>query len=339
MIESSLVPSMKRPAAAMSVMKKPSAASTLPKPAWYDVPDEKARLQNYLISAAKLVNDEDNTTSEVPLQDPAKITKEQFQAALFDSFNNHIYGFGRPRTRPVELDVYFGVKEGPEQASHHHAGISFYKQEHQFLPFKLAMRQRHGIATHWSTSHTKRRSIIRYLHSKPVVDPHPLEWTRDGRKLNLAHECEEPFVARLWNSDRELRVSDPFDPKKSKKRESFTKLDLSAMVVSEQLQTPCAVLTHVMTKGTKTMKLWVHMRQSKLKQFIREAYDLEGAKLQAELEKESEWKLIERFARDVICEALGATVVGRKFATIFPKLSITKDRLRVPPSPPSSMLI
>ena len=81
-----------------------------------------------------------------------------------------------------------------------------------------------------------------------MVDPHPLEWTRDGRKLNLAHECEEPFVARLWNSDRELRVSDPFDPKKSKKRESFTKLDFSAMAVSEQLQTPCAILTHVMTK-------------------------------------------------------------------------------------------
>ena len=120
------------------------------------------------------MNDEDNTTSEVPLQDPAKITKEKFQAALFDSFNNHIYGFGRPRTWPVELDVYFGVKEGLEQASHHDAGISFYYQEHQFLPLKLAMRQRHGIATHWSASHTKRWSIIRYLHMpterKPVVD-------------------------------------------------------------------------------------------------------------------------------------------------------------------------
>ena len=99
------------------MMKRPSAASSFPKLDWYDVPDEKARLQNYLISAAKLVNDEDNTTSEVPLQAPAKIAKEQFQAALFDSFNNPIYGFGRPRTRPVELDVYFGVKEGLEQAS------------------------------------------------------------------------------------------------------------------------------------------------------------------------------------------------------------------------------
>ena len=98
---------MKRPAAAMSVMKRPSAASSFPKPDWYDVLDEKARLQNYLISAAKLVNDEDQTTSEVPLQDPAKTTEEQFQAALFDSFNNPIYGFGRPRTRPVDLDAYF----------------------------------------------------------------------------------------------------------------------------------------------------------------------------------------------------------------------------------------
>ena len=44
------------------------------------------------------------------------------------------------------------------------------------------------------------------------------------------------------------------------------------------------------------------MRQSKLKQFIREAYDLEGAKLQAESEKESEWELVEQFARDGSCQ-------------------------------------
>ena len=91
---------------------------------------------------------------------------------------------------------------------------------------------------------------------------------------------------------------------------------LSLSLISELwlCQNNCKLLVQSLPmlwpKGTKTMKLWVHMRQRKLKQFICEAYDLEGAKLQAELEKESEWKLIERFARDVIYEALGATLMA-----------------------------
>ena len=89
-------------AAAMSAVKRPAAATSLPPPDWYDTPDDKTRLQNYLVTAAKLVNVED-TTSKPPLSDPAKISKEEFQASLQDSLDNPMYGFGRPRTRAVEL--------------------------------------------------------------------------------------------------------------------------------------------------------------------------------------------------------------------------------------------
>jgi len=335
---------MKRPAAAMSVMKRPAAAppkkSTpvleLPvvsaRPDWYNEADDKARLQNYLVTAAKLVNEED-TSADPPLRDPAKLTKEEFKEALFDSFANPIYGTGRPRSRTVELDVYFGVVEGPVDSSHHHAGVSFYKQEHIFLPFKKAMRDRHGIATHWSTSHTKRWSIIRYLHKttdhKKVVDKGPLVWTRDGRELNLASECEEPFIAQAWNCQRERRVSEPFDPKKFKNKEPFTKLDFSALVLAKRLATPNAVLTHVMEKGTHAMKLWVHTRQCRLKQFIREAYDLEAAKGKAELEKETEWELVERLAKDATCKCDGLGCIWWGLADEFftNNKGIDKERL------------
>jgi hypothetical protein len=311
-----------------------AVAEIAPKPEWYDAADDKASLTNYLVTAAKLVNDED-AVADPPLKDPADISKADFQKALLDSLANPMYEKcgGRPRTRQVALDVYVGVKEGPRDAGHHHAGLSFYKQDHRFLPFKLAMRHRHGIATHWSTTHKKRWSIIRYLHvatpRKKVVDRRPLVWTRDDRQLNLAKESEEPFQAVAWNSKREDRVSEPVDSNKAKKR-AFSKLDFSAMVLTERLKTPSGVLDHVMDKGTNEMKLWVHQRQDKLKKFIREAYELEGAKAKAALEKETEWQLIERLAKEGDCECGGSGCLWWALAAKFfenNEGTIDKERL------------
>ena len=156
-----------RPAAAPAK----SEAALLPvqhdsKPDWYDQPDDKAQLTTYLVTASKLVNGEDDQ-SDPPLRDPALITKAEFHAALMDSLANPIAsrGSGRPRKQAAGLDIYMGVMEGLKDAAHHHAGLKIYKQKHTFLPFKLAMRQRHGIATHWSTSHAEFFSFARMVHA------------------------------------------------------------------------------------------------------------------------------------------------------------------------------
>ena len=109
---------MKRPAAVHAMpMKRPAAAQA--KPDWYDVPDGTARLMNYLVTASKLLHEED-VVADPPLRDPADITKAEFKSALMDSIANPVpiqsRSGGRPRTLAVELDIYFGVKEGPEDA-------------------------------------------------------------------------------------------------------------------------------------------------------------------------------------------------------------------------------
>jgi len=111
----------KRPAAAKPKgapqavpVNLPSAVPEIaPKPEWHDAADKKASLMNCLVTAAKLVNDED-AVADPPLKDPADISKADFQKALLDSLANPMYekcGV-RPRTRQVALDVYVGVKEG-----------------------------------------------------------------------------------------------------------------------------------------------------------------------------------------------------------------------------------
>jgi hypothetical protein len=309
----------KRPAAAvapqldqLSTAGPVQATPVLPvkdaKPDWYDEPDDKARLSNYLVTAAKLLNDAD-VIADPPLRDPAGITKAEFHAALMDSLANPVavgnVG-GRPRTAKVELDSYVGVREGPEdEGQHHHAGLHFHEQKHSFLPFKQAMRERHGIATHWSTSHVKFWSIVRYVHCttehKKVVDRDPFIWTRDNRKLNLFKESQEPFQAAAWTAKREGLLSEPFEQKAGKKK-GFNKLDFNALVLSENLMTPSAVLAHVFQKGSKDMQLWTSIRQRRLKEFIQDAVDQAAAKDKAALERETEWQLIERLAKQDSCE-------------------------------------
>lgn len=76
----------RRPAAVPLALRQIELSDAEAKPDWYDEPDDKAHLQNYLVTAAKLLNAED-TVSGPPLRDPSKFSKEEFQEALFDSLS------------------------------------------------------------------------------------------------------------------------------------------------------------------------------------------------------------------------------------------------------------
>ena len=73
------------------------------KPEWFDQPDEKAQLTNYLVTAAKLVNDED-LQSDPPLRDPARISKQEFHDALMDCLADPVAAVGAGRPRKVKVE-------------------------------------------------------------------------------------------------------------------------------------------------------------------------------------------------------------------------------------------
>ena len=83
---------MKRPAAACTEPSLPAAtvaallpeASPAAKPDWYDAADDKAQLAVYLVTAAKLVNEEDLQSSP-PLHEPARLSKQEFHKVVIDS--------------------------------------------------------------------------------------------------------------------------------------------------------------------------------------------------------------------------------------------------------------
>ena len=222
---------MKRPAAAKAVARKAARAapSKLEDSAtevadcmdWQDEPDAASQQRVFLVTAAAALNATDREGGP-PLRDPSLLSKEEFHAALMDCIAKPVYEHkhgGRPPSVTPDLDVYVGVKE-PHRTrpqEHHHAVLKFLKTKQGFLPFKLAMRQRHGIATHWSTSHKHTWSAVRYVHctspTKSIVDTKPLIWTRDGRPFRLEDECNEPFQAAAWNRAREARGTQPYEKK------------------------------------------------------------------------------------------------------------------------------
>ena len=224
-------------------------------PEWYNASDSKAQLQVFLVTAAKLVNDEEHASEDAadslpPLVDPCTLSKAAFHQAITDGLENPIYERsrgGRPPSRKIELDTYVGVAEGKAGEHHHHAVVKLFGVNHRFLPFKLAMRMRSGIATHWSTTHSQLWSAIRYVHCttdhKKIVDRKPLKWTRDGRKLNLFEESQEPFQVAGWKQLRESRMSEPLH--KKPKKEIFTKLDFTAIILEHRLLTPNTVLEYM----------------------------------------------------------------------------------------------
>ena len=67
---------------------------------------------------------------------------------------------------------------------------------------------------------------------KPAVDEQPSQWTQSGEKLNLFELSQMPFLADAWKRRREEKVKQAH---KDGKQISFTKMDLTSLIVARNL--------------------------------------------------------------------------------------------------------
>ena len=92
---------------------------------------------------------------------------------------------------------------------------------------KQSLQESRKLPSHWSCTHTQLWSALRYVYvatpKKPDVDTHLLQWTCDGRVLDLDEKSKVPFVAVAWRRRREtLEATARVEGKKAP---AFTKLD------------------------------------------------------------------------------------------------------------------
>ena len=114
---------------------------------------------------------------------------------------------GRARTRVIEPVCLVAVGEKPLRF---HVAVKL-SSKARFLPFKAALRQRAGLASHWLTSHRMLWSAMGYCNHQTEhkeVDDQPLAWLPDGGHL------ADGFVLDSWL----LKSQEPFHASAIKKR-------------------------------------------------------------------------------------------------------------------------
>ena len=282
-------------------------------PDWVTPINETARLMVYLVTLSAILPD---TMQEhgVPLRNPSDLSREQVRDAVLDAVANPAQEEGnsrrgRPRTRKAEVMKLIGCKEPHvvrSDSCHHHVALKL-SFGVAFKGMKLALRQRHGLASHWSTSHTMLWSAVRYMtfpsEKKPFVDASPLTWTPDGKVLNLYEEAQEPYCPFVNKRRREANAMKQPETaaKKAKPVEKFGKLDLTSLILAERLMTPAQVIAFAQTKGSVVMQTYINRQQRRLKEMIEDAFAWEAAQQAAATEKEKDWDLVVRLSKGV-CE-------------------------------------
>jgi hypothetical protein len=96
-------------------------------------------------------------------------------------------------------------------------------------------------------------------------------------------------------------------------KKPFSKMDFTALVVTAALKTPAQVMSHVKNKGSTEMQVFIVKHQARLKAWLEEAWEWDGAEAQALDEQMSGLERVQRSA---------VIFVNRTgFTSCFPKWS------------------
>jgi hypothetical protein len=143
-----------------------------------------------------------------------------------------------------------GEKVGPY---HWHVAVKAHPA-FRFASFKRALTVHHGLASHWSTSHTGYHSAVRYgampslKKLRADLDPKPLAWARPdgpngGKHPDLYDASQEPTTAAALKRRRENKVKDACEQGKPEPRPS--EMDLYPIIVQQGFKnTPDDMMAH-----------------------------------------------------------------------------------------------
>eukprot|EP00438_Fugacium_kawagutii_P006212 Skav219200 [mRNA] locus=scaffold537:1570:2802:- [translate_table: standard] len=83
------------------------------------------------------------------------------------------------------------------------------------------------------------------------------------------------------------------------KRQRFTKLDLTAIIVEQQLKSKNTLLEYAQTRGSEAMQHFVSNRQKHLVDYLQEAWEWNDACAEAARDRRSGWELVCEWAEKV----------------------------------------
>ncbi|CAE8671507.1 unnamed protein product, partial [Polarella glacialis] len=198
------------------------------------------------------------TLAASELRDVASLSREEVGTCILDALDNPLVSArgGRPRTREAGVKV---VKK-----------LAVFEEEHASrLP-------------HYHIAVLLFRLVDLHLRRGPCGSA--TSW------LAIGAAATPNGGARREEAEKEKSAGVPA------KRAKFTKLDLTSIILHEDLKSKAAVMEYVQNKGTEAMQTFVSNNQRKLKEFLQDAQEWAAARATAAADRESDWDLLCRTA-------------------------------------------
>ena len=185
-----------------------------------EVEDASKRKSVYLVTLPALRMVSSPTALEPPADPrrvcPSGMTHEEVAKMMIHTFQNPVRAsMTGGLSATLNSMAVFRERHAPAAgeargAFHWHVAIRA-DDSFRFLPYKRALQQHDGVASHWSTSHMGYWSAVRYgvmpSPKKPqaALDEQPLAWSRDGPHPPLFAACQQPNTASAMQERREKR--------------------------------------------------------------------------------------------------------------------------------------
>ena len=197
-------------------------------------------------------------------QDLSTLSHEAVAKAVVTSFNNPLSAGvkgGRPLDDDEKVELAIVFREQHEDGDFHfHVVVKLFRNS-RFGSAKRTLRDQFQLPSHFSCSHSRLWSALRYCHigtpAKPDVDDKPWVWTptwtgpaKDCKTVDLFELSQEPFRADAW---RKRKQDKDREAAKKNSKTTFDKLDLSAIIISKHLWTKDSLIAYAQEWGTKAM--------------------------------------------------------------------------------------
>jgi hypothetical protein len=209
-------------------------------PYTYEVPSTRKSV--YLITFPALTAGLPDVVDRAGLRCPSQLTREEIQRCLAEAWAENA---AQSRSlNVVDLCVVFQERHAPRPGAdvgpvHYHVALKAIAS-FRFVPVKRVLRAKHGLASHWSTSHDGMWSAIRYgsipSPTKPqnALDPDPLVWSRREPLPSLFDLAQEPVTAGALKRKREQKVKAAAAA--GKQEPKATEMDLYAIIVQQGIR-------------------------------------------------------------------------------------------------------
>ncbi|CAK0878955.1 unnamed protein product [Prorocentrum cordatum] len=271
-------------------------------------------------------------------RDLGTMSREDIGKAVADAFNNPIptgSAGGRPRKEPdgqalVSMAVVFQEKH-KDGAIHFHVAVKLTRSG-RFQQAKRTLRERHLLPSHFSGSHQRMWSAVRYGYmetpAKPDVDDAPWVWqpdwagfARENDAIDLFEMSQEPYMAGAWVKRREAtdKAAGAMGTKTT-----FDLVDLTSTIIAKHLWTKGSLMAYVQDRGTKAMQRFVRSRVRKLTADLEETKEWASARENAAFEAVDDWTLVCRCAEET-CPHGPACSYRSAVETIFSRNAASFD--------------